>query len=506
MIRIARVFMLLLLALPVAVFAQGDDIPPLTETYTVVAHNLDFQAPAGWEPPFGDGAEGGNGKVFLFSAPIGGTGVPNAEGFSVEGGATVVFLTFEANGDSAEAKALAAAEEFATEDSTFELGDPQALDINGRVGSQVDVTSMFFINRYIGMEVEGGVVVTVEILGFEEGVTRTTPIVMAMLATVRESGTPIPENVTVAGPPLPQSHLREADQTRFNYPADWGLQEQENFTLLIVPNGVTVGISSDYLPGLDDVVDDTITFKRERLSAGIPGTTLGEPEAFEVNGQRAASVFGLDGETYYGFWSIDLGGNVVGNISIIGDRRGVVEIESTIFAIAETITSGQVAEGAVSAGDAIALTETATSDDGTLSVQHPDGWEVQSLDDAIILFGGPDAASGGGELFIMVQSSLDFLAENIGLDLPDDVDATIAAREISVNAEANGAQLTVEKVEINERAASVLYGTDGDAGSVIVLFELEDGSVAALMAGLPDSAYEDLRPLLLAIAKSVRSE
>jgi hypothetical protein len=328
----------LLILTPALVRAQDDDIPPLTETFTVADYDLDFQHPADWEI-MGDDA----GPSILFSAPIGGTGEPNTSGIAVEGGATLVQWRFIASDASPAAAAQAAAEDFVGADTDlYNITEPLHLTINGHAAAQVDTTSLIMLQRFISMEIDEETAVVVEMLGLGDSVVRVAPITLAMLATVRESGAPLPDSSPVVTPALMQNHLREADQTSFSAPADWFIEETDNFTLLTAPNGVTVGISSEPLPDLDDIVLDTITLISDNLLRQLPGVELSDIEEFEVNNQRAARVTGMDNGIYFGFWAIGLSSEVVGHISVIGPPEDVSELEAIIFAIAETITSGQV--------------------------------------------------------------------------------------------------------------------------------------------------------------------
>jgi hypothetical protein len=491
------------ISIPAIVYAQDDPLP-LTETFTVTSYELDFQYPADWTV-----FESTSTSV-IFSTPIASTGQPNASGIAMEGGSLSVWWAFEDGGTPAAEAALELANIFYEDgEDLYELSGPQAISINGRTAAQVDLESFVFFHRFIAMEIDEEKLATVFMLGSREQITTATPITFDMLATVRASGDPLPESAPVVTPALTQHHTREADQTSFSYPDGWGLEEQNNFTLLIVPNGVTIGISSDALPGYDDVVLETISSKRDGLTAGVPGVLVGDIEEIEVNGQRAARVAGLDGDIYYGFWSIDLGGNVVANISVIGEAAGVDEIQSAIQAIAESITSGLVERAALPSEGPLALTDSVTVEDGSFSLRHPAEWDALPNENTIILvsaaFSGLDSVQEDGEVVVLVQNSLEYLSSESALELPENIDVSTAARAIARAAEENGTQQAIEKLVIHDLSASLLYGAEDDIATIILIFELSDGTLASMLAIMQSDDFQNLRPTLLAIAETVEN-
>jgi hypothetical protein len=449
------------------------------------------------------------GTTVLFQVPVSGAGFPNASGFGVEGGGILAVWIFEYSRASAEEVALSTAEAFSSRTAeSYEILEPQLLTIDGHPAAQVDATSTDYFGRYISMKYDDEIVVTVEQIGSQEQVQRATPIMLEMFTTLRPSGVPLPDSDVAVSPELTQSHTRQADQTSFSAPGNWLIEETESYTLLTAPNGVTVGISSEPVGSEGNIVMATIAIITESLTRQVPNIELDPVEEFEVNSRPAARVVGRDGELAFNFWVLNLGGEIVGHISVIGPPNAVREVEPTVFAIAETITSGQVSDHFVETGSLV-FTESITSEDGAFTIDYAADWSALSIDNFIVLstpdidLTGDVTVMNSGEFIIIVQNNLEFLADQTGLEFPQISDAATIARLVAQHADESGNPQSTEKLTINGRSASLVYGPDGDVDSVLLIFQMDDGELGSLNARIASGEMDIWFNTFLAIASSL---
>ena len=309
-------------------------------------------------------------------------------------------------------------------------------------------------------------------------------------------------------PPLTQHHTREQDLTSFSVPETWLIREQDTFALMIAPNGVTVGISSSPYLGSDDMVLESIEGIQFSLLQSYPDIVLSDIEEVEVNSRRAARVAGIDEGKYLGYWAIDLGGEVVGYLSVNGPPADVADLELTIAAVAATITSGQVSSD-YGEEETFQFTESITTNDGSLTVAYAADW-VAVADEDFIVFASPGVDLedlprdlGKGQFVLIVQNSLTVLEEQTELDLDVSTDPATIARALAREAESNGYERTLEKLTINGRAVALVHGPIGETDSAVLIIEQADGTLGHVNARLSPGGLDELFNVLLTIGASL---
>lgn len=323
------ILMLLLLLVPGFVGAQGD-----TDSYVSPDESFSMDIPDDWElVSEGDGSA-------AFSVPLENPGNPSAEGIVVELDRMGVFFALESYEDeTAETVLIAQYEDI---DLNFPPGEPVLFAINDMPAAYVDSGADFLGTRSIVVDLSDGQFIVVDLMGTLDQRWLAAPLIFDVLNTLRLEGDDTPVEQLVIIEELGETFTRSDDQLTFDYPAHWLLEEQDSYTLLLLPTGSSIGISGEKTGSHVDnefikfVIDDIAG----RLEANSDFVVDGEPISFEIDGRPGIRIVGTETGTDVGFTYlvIQLNDDMIAVISAFGLADEVRILQGTLMAIAESVS------------------------------------------------------------------------------------------------------------------------------------------------------------------------
>ena len=490
--RIPGYFLLIVLFITsMPAFAQGET-PPLTETHSISRYDLDFQYPSEWEIIRDD---------------------PSEVVFSTE--SVFASWVFDGPGDTAEEVATSLADEFLDADSnTFKLTETQSFEIAGRAAAQLDIVSDPALHqRFIGMEYEDTATVLIWLVGEIDQIDSVASTSIEMLATMRPMGQGVPEAAVLGDVPLPTlTHTRPADQITFEYPSTWVVTERDDYSLVYVPSDVNINIWREQIPNGIDTLEAILDYASELLVQELPDVPFGDAETFKLETGRAAlRSAGVDAERRYEFWIIDIGDGAASAALVLGPPDAVAELESALLALWGSVGVASEDELAASVSN-IVLSETISSEENRFTVDYPEGWVAFPGDGMILIATSLESLGSAtegllpGDVFLMVDDGLGIIAGG-GLvqEIPSDTSPDQVALAIqAVMGGQSQSEIFFEELTIGNRPAALVLSPEPLLDNFVLIFEAPDGSLASLIAIVPSGELDDRRPVLIAIAESLR--
>lgn len=328
---------LFVLALPTYwLQAQAPHIE-LTETFIDSSEQYQFNYPADWEPSFEADAP-------IFTIPVESESIPY-EDVMVESDA-LNLMVFLNEGSTDLTPTDIALQEVETMAMADEVSDPIAYRLTGRPAAQINSVNMIFSFSHIVLQIAPDTYLVAMLTGSIDQIVAATPIVLEVLNTARYQGDTTPLKPLVLESILPQNYSSDGLSIHFDYPADWVVEDTENYVLVTAPSGLSVGLSS-YTFFEDEFPADTenlaafeVETKIPLILEQLPDGTATEVTAFELEGRPAASATVQDNQGgNLGLLSVQLDEVTVGRITIIGSPYQIAQAHQVILGIAASLDS-----------------------------------------------------------------------------------------------------------------------------------------------------------------------
>lgn len=290
-----------------------------------------------------------------------------------------------------------------------------------------------------------------------------------------------------------------------NYAEDWNVQQSNNNTVSLAmgtfnpetatdPQGL-INIQVFPIPSnIREIESFLISNIREFFNSSL-GTTFKDQSLIEFNldGRRAVRVATED---YAGvIMVILLDDETFATIISTAPTDNALPMQATTFAVASTLQSHDL----ILSADTSSLTETFSAEDGTYSIDYPEGWTVNLLEKVAQLSNmeiGTELQLQADQLFLSVsvfpKSDISGLSDDSSLlDVVAYLQTTLELVTLPIGAKLNGSDVVLMDLEI------------GNVEGLAVIRQLEDGQVAQVIAIANPGEFEGHVDLVYAIASSI---
>ncbi len=310
--------------------AQSGPSPELTETYA--GEDFTLQYPAEWTLD----AAVGDAEAFTFHILIAGEGAVGEGMVMSRDDMTALMSLQTSEADSALVFVRQQVDELVGDGGVFQAGIAMGFTISGRDAAFADVQGMLPV-RFVGITLGDDSHVLVMLSGVPQQFIEVMPALIEVLNSARLPGDDTVIDDAAVDYLLPETHLRVEEWT-FQYPEDWTVEEQDAYSLLVIPGTqTTVGISvlrdpdAAQLEGWAEVVLGNLLENFPNGEHELRELTLDDRTALRLD-FRVSQM-----ETGFTQWFLYLGEDALVNLTVIGAPLDIEMLSPLIEALVGTV-------------------------------------------------------------------------------------------------------------------------------------------------------------------------